>query len=112
MERDNCMNKCNKICYFSNSFGDCNKPENVPCPLESPVFVVRGEWIANENNDDGYKHHVCSICKEEAVFDYVYEDSYDEGFDGEWQYTGQYECGIKESLTNYCPNCGAKMSRG
>ena len=66
-------------------------------------------WIVNHKNPDGYNHHVCSRCKTEAPFEYKYIDDYDEGLDGEWFYLGQRESGIAESLTKFCPECGANM---
>lgn len=72
--------------------------------------VKHGEWKEAGNCDDGYTHHKCSICLKEAVFQYVYQAEYDEGFDGEWEYVGHQETGVLEHLTDYCPNCGAKMN--
>lgn len=69
-----------------------------------------GRWIVNPDSEDGYRHHMCSACKEEAIFEYLYEDDYDEMIDGEWDCIGQIEAGINEHLTNYCPNCGAAMN--
>lgn len=37
------------------------------------------------------------------------QDDYDEGMDGEWYLLGKNIVGIKENLTDYCPNCGCKM---
>ena len=75
------------------------------------VEVVHAKWKPKYNKEDGYWHNVCSACKTESVFEYEYEPDYDEGLDGEWHYIGQMECGIREHLTNYCPNCGAKMHK-
>ena len=71
--------------------------------------VVHAKWKPKYNKEDGYWHNVCSACKTESVFEYEYEPDYDEGLDGEWHYIDQMECGIREHLTTYCPNCGAKM---
>jgi hypothetical protein len=52
---------------------------------------------------------MCSHCKTEAPFHYIYVDDYDEGMDGEWYLLGQREDGIEEVLSKRCHNCGAKM---
>lgn len=72
------------------------------------VPVVRGEWVDDEN-DTEWTSHQCSVCKKSSLSEMIYEDDYDEGLDGEWFYLGKREIGIIEHLTNYCPNCGAKM---
>lgn len=74
--------------------------------------VKHGEWELYADNEDGYNHHRCSVCKEDAIFTYIEEPDYDEGLDGEWYYICDIEVGIKEMFTNYCPHCGAKMDGG
>ena len=78
-------------------------------PAADVAEVVHAKWKPKYNKEDGYWHNVCSACKTESVFEYEYEPDYDEGLDGEWHYIDQMECGIREHLTNYCPNCGADM---
>lgn len=87
---------------YGNSSYDvfCSKQEN-----DKPL----GKWIKNQIGEDGYSHTICSECKTEAPFHYSYEEYYDEGMDGEWEFCGLKESGISEVLSNYCPNCGAKM---
>ena len=72
--------------------------------------VRHGRWEKVEGSS-GWERHRCSVCKKEATFKYEYIDDYDEDMDGEWEYIGQRENGITEYLTDYCPNCGAKMDR-
>ena len=76
-----------------------------------PIVIKHGEWVVNQESVDGYKHHMCSGCLTDAIFEYRYEADYDEMLDGEWEYIGKKEVGITEQLTNYCPNCGAKMGK-
>lgn len=63
------------------------------------VPVVRGLWMPIYESEmtgwdpeiagcDPIGGYICSICKEEAV----------------------YDCNDKFVLSNYCPNCGARMS--
>lgn len=68
-----------------------------------------GKWIIDETYDDGYEHHKCSHCNTRALFDYIMEEDYDEGTDGEWEYLGMRDNGINEHITKFCPECGEKM---
>lgn len=81
--------------------------ENAPKADVAPVR--HGRWTCDPDSGDGFAHHMCTACKTNAIFDYTYEDDYDEWLDGEWRYVGQREAGILEHLTGFCPNCGAKM---
>lgn len=72
----------------------------------------KGRWEEIEETSSGWEQHRCSVCKEEAIFEYTYTDDYDEGIDGEWEYIGQREDGIIEHLTDFCPSCGADMRGG
>lgn len=67
-------------------------------PTADAVPVVRGEWMPVYESEmtgwnpavagrDPIGGYICSACKEEAV----------------------YDCNDKFVLSNYCPNCGAKM---
>lgn len=79
------------------------------CPTADVAEVKHGEWKLYADNEDGYDHHRCSVCKGDAIFTYIDEADYDEGCDGEWHYICDRTVGIEETLSNYCPNCGAKM---
>ena len=78
-------------------------------PAADVAPVRHGRWTYDPDSIDGFTHHMCTVCKTDAVFDYTYEDDYDEWLDGELKYIGQREAGILEHLTGFCPNCGAKM---
>ena len=92
-------------------FKSCNTTEATinNAPTIDAVPVVRGEWIVDDESGTEWISHQCSVCKESSLSEMIYEDDYDEGLDGEWFYLGKREIGIIEHLTNYCPNCGAKM---
>ena len=78
--------------------------------LAADVTEVRhGEWVKHDELKDDFYHHCCSICKEDAPCHYVETEDYDEGMDGELYFIGMRITDIVEHLTNYCPNCGAKM---
>ena len=68
-----------------------------------------GRWITNPHSEDGYRHHCCSHCKENAIFHYEYCDDFDEDMDGNWYVCGQRIRKINEFLTPACPNCGANL---
>ena len=75
--------------------------------------VVHGRWIEHEETqEDAYSHHKCSECNVNAPFYYKMREDWDEGMDGEWYSIGLVDDGINEYLTDYCPNCGAKMEGG
>ena len=75
------MNICKRLCYFSTPSGECKKAENVPCPLDAPIPVVRGQWVKKPKTGHGGSYNfVCSVCGDYALAEY-----------------------------SYCPNCGAKM---
>ena len=77
---------------------------------EDDIAIVRhGRWVEHLDGDDEFVHRMCSECKADAIFRYIIEDDWDEGIDGEWYLLGRITTGIDEYLTNYCPNCGAKM---
>ena len=70
-------------------------------PTADVVPVVHGRWIPIRESEmtgwqpelagrDPIGGYVCSACKEESVFD----------------------CNDEFVLSNYCPNCGAKMDGG
>jgi hypothetical protein len=78
-------------------------------PTADVAEIKHGKWEAHEEHEDGYVHHRCSGCKEDAIFNYKEEPDYDEGCDGEWHYIGDIAVGISEQLSPYCPNCGSMM---
>ena len=72
------------------------------------TFSKIGQWNLYVA-EDGWEHHCCSECGEDAMFTVLYEADYDEDLDGEMRYCGDREYGIAESLTQCCPHCGVKM---
>lgn len=56
-------------------------------PAADVVEVVHGKWIHDENYVDWAEQYKCSVCNGHALTD------------------GDY----RHKLSNYCPNCGAKM---
>lgn len=78
-------------------------------PTADVVEVEHGRWEEYLSDKDDYNHHRCSVCKEDAFFEYKYEPQYDEGYDGEWHYVCDDICDMHEYLSPYCPNCGVKI---
>lgn len=71
--------------------------------------VRHGRWVERLDGDGEFVHHMCSECKADAFFQYIIEADWDENIDGEWYNRGDEITGIEEFLTDYCPNCGARM---
>ena len=71
--------------------------------------MALSEWKKNVCSDDGYDHHHCLVCGEEAIFNYITEPLYDENYDGDMEYICDIDVDINEYLTPYCPYCGSKM---
>ena len=90
--RSRFCNKCNNALLAINC-GDCwvDKAllEIENAPTADVIEVRHGSWVS-ATPSGGYDFY-CSYCKEFAI---TYEDS---------NYREQYY------LTDYCPNCGAKM---
>lgn len=105
------------LCLYHDGYEYGEKDGIAECILElqsMPIVDLEnlkplGKWIKNQIGEDGYSHTICSECKTEAPFHYSYEEYYDEGMDGEWEFCGLKESGISEVLSNYCPNYGVKM---
>ena len=57
-------------------------------PTVDAVEVVHGRWVLRQ--DDGYEWHECSSCRAQPLNDNV----------------------ERPVLSDYCPNCGAKMDGG
>ena len=73
-------------------------------PTVDAVEVVHGRWLFDSNTERCF----CSACNEEAL----YTSKDDPIFDYDWEENLLYshtETILEEHLTNYCPNCGAKM---
>ena len=73
-------------------------------PTVEAVEVVYGRWLFDSNTERCF----CSACNEEAL----YTSKDDPIFDYDWEENLRYshtETILEEHLTNYCPNCGAKM---
>lgn len=98
------------ICSYSTVLEKEIKCKDFICKADV-AEVKHGKWEAYEEHEDGYVHHRCSVCKEDAIFNYEEESGYDEEIDGEWYYIGDITVGISEQLSPYCPNCGAKMDK-
>ena len=64
-------------------------------PTVEAVEVVHGRWVDSYGGNYANQLYVCSECKKKAL--YKFED--DELHIGLWV----------QELTDYCPNCGAKM---
>ena len=72
--------------------------------------VKEGEWLIRYG-DDGFEHHYCSLCDNNASFEYNYEPIWDENYDGEIVECGDMCTGIHEDITPFCPMCGTKMKK-
>jgi len=68
---------------------------------------MKGEWLLDLNcelcDDEIAIHHYCSNCMNLAPFTYTYMKDWETGID--------YEDGIKEAISPYCPECGSRMNR-
>ncbi len=80
-------------------------------PAADVAPVVHGHWLKVENDEyyDGCleEYHVCSNCGEGAITTSHVE--YDDIYDLDENPVDSWHEEYVEILTNYCPNCGAKM---
>lgn len=71
---------------YTSGFDDAiDQVENFPASDVAPV--VHGRWIHNPDYESWAEMYMCSACNRNALTD------------------GDY----RHKLSNYCPNCGAKM---
>ena len=111
IEREKAYEKCGWYNTVNGkSICAARKDELAAIPAANVAPVVHGRWIEHEETqEDAYSHHKCSECNVNAPFYYKMREDWDEGMDGEWYSIGLVDDGINEYLTDYCPNCGAKM---
>ena len=64
-------------------------------PTVDAVEVVHGRWEDNYGGKYANPRYRCSACKENSLYKFTLDEL------GNWR--------DKQALTNYCPNCGAKM---
>ena len=72
-------------------------------PTVDAVEVVHGRWLY----DSGSERYFCSACHENAL-SVIYDEQVAD-YDWEENLVFRTEPTTKEFLTDYCPNCGAKM---
>ena len=68
------------------------------------VEVVHGRWLF----DSYTERYFCSSCNEQALYTSRDVPEYDYDWEENLRYS-HTETYTEEHLTNYCPNCGAKM---
>ena len=99
-------------CKYFNVDGICTKEDPVcgsvmivtELPTVDAVEVVHGRWLY----DSGTERHFCSACNEYAISVISNEPVYEYDWEENLQFS-HIESACDEQLTNYCPNCGAKM---
>lgn len=97
MDRMKGISCCGDCVYYSMEKHECTRCDNIEgdprahfyedCPLPDAEPVVHGHWLKNVLF---YGTHTCSNCGKDP---------------------NHFECatGYVEILSDYCPNCGAKM---
>ena len=73
-------------------------------PTVDAVEVVHGKWLY----DSGTERHFCSACNEYAISVITNTPIYEYDWEENLQFS-HIEADCDEQLTNFCPNCGAKM---
>ena len=73
-------------------------------PTVDAVEVVHGRWLFDSNTE----RYFCSACNEQALYTSRDVPEYDYDWEENLRYS-HTETYIEEHLTDYCPNCGAKM---
>ena len=73
-------------------------------PTVDAVEVVHGRWLYDKGTDK----YFCSACNEEAFHTSIDKAVYDYDWEENLRYS-HTETIYEGHLTDYCPNCGAKM---
>ena len=96
------------ICFYGGTisvfddFGRCVcELDAEDAPAVDAVEVVHGRWIDRYGGKYANPLYECSACKNSIIPTAVYKIEVDE--------LGHEH--IVQALTNYCPNCGAKMDK-
>ena len=72
------------------------KHDVADAPIADVRENVRGEWIIHETENDRYDDMICPFCKKSYTVDAYRID----------------DIGFTADDFNFCPNCGAEMSKG
>lgn len=79
---------CPEIC----TYGEDRKRLKELEEAAAAAPVVHGKWVDRYGGKHAYPVFVCSVCKAAALLGFGYEH-------------------ITQTLSAYCPNCGAKMDK-